>query len=160
MRYAEPYGRTSRHGDGNRSIPGPATVVARPSQEIHKAATGPLYLVWFVLDTTGFPLHNPAYLLLRSHGEERCGHWGKHDAILAGLDRAVHQSRMFRARTLVAGVSFRSQRWAGILPQLRKFAASSTPADRAAPSHEAAFADCSPPAAQAAIDFSVGVAPS
>jgi hypothetical protein len=104
-----------------------------------------------------------AYLLLRSYAEgkfERCGHWGKHDAILAGLDCAVHQSGMLRARTLVAGVSFRSQRWAGILPQLRKFAASSTAADRAAPSHEAAFADCSPPAAQAAIDFSVGVAPS
>src|SRR5260370_21201689 len=32
-----------------------------------------------------------------------CGHSGKHDAILAGLDRAVHQSRMFRAGALVAG---------------------------------------------------------
>jgi hypothetical protein len=78
---------------------------------------------------------------------------GKHDAILAGLDRAVHQSGMFRAGALVAGVSFRSQRRPGILPQLRKFVASRTAADWTAPSHEAAFADCSPPAAQAAIDF-------
>jgi len=90
----------------------------------------------------------------------RCDHWGKHDAILAGLDGAVHQSGMFRARTLVASVSFRSQCGAGILSQLRKFPASSTAANWTAPSHEAAFADCAPAAPQATIDFFVGVAPS
>jgi hypothetical protein len=120
-----------------------------------------LYGLFLTLLASRFTIRQ--YLLLRSHGEgkfERCGYWGKHDAILAGLDRAVHQSGMFRAGALVAGVSFRSQRWAGILPQLRKFPAGGAAANWTAPSHEAAFADCAPPAAQATIDFFVGVAPS
>jgi hypothetical protein len=80
-------------------------------------------------------------------------HWGKHDAIFAGVDGAVHQSGMFCARALVAGTSFRPQRWPGILPKLRKFLAGGTAADRSAPSHEAASTDCTAAAPQATIDF-------
>jgi hypothetical protein len=133
------------------------------SQEIHTLATRPLYLVWFVLDTTGFPLHNPAWLLLRAHSETEfaCGdHWGKHDAIFAGVDRAVHQSGVLRAGALVAGASLWPQCGPGVLPQLREFLASGTAANWSAPSHETAFADCAPAASQAKIDFFVGVAPS
>jgi hypothetical protein len=121
-----------------------------------------LYGLFLTLLASRFTIRQ--YLLLWSHREgqfERCGHWGKHDAILAGLDRAVHQSRMFRARTLVAGASFRSQRGVGILPQLRKFFAGGPTANRAAPSDETAFPGGSPSAtSQTTIDFFVGVAPS
>lgn len=133
------------------------------SQEIHIRATPPLYLVCFVLDTTAFPPHNPPCLLLQARGEEKfacCGHWGKRDAIFAGLDRAVHQSGMLRAGALVAGPSLRPECGTRVLSQLRKFPAGGTAANRSAPSHAAAFADCAAFAAQASIDFFVGVAPS
>jgi len=71
----------------------PATAAFEASQEIHTVATAPLYLVWFVLDTTGFSHHNPASLLLRTPGEYGFaigGHWGKQHAIFAGMDCAVH----------------------------------------------------------------------
>ena len=133
------------------------------SQEIHTLETLPLYLVWFALDTTDFPHHNPPCLLLRSREVQkfpRCDRWGKHDAIFAGVDGAVHQSGMFRAWALVAGTSVRPQRGLGILSQLRMFLAGGTAADRPAPSHEAAGTDCTAVAPQATIDFLVGVAPS
>src|SRR5258706_15297341 len=85
-------------------------------------ATGPLYLVWFVLDTTGFAHHNPAssmYSLLRPRGDCQIAwrdHWGKQHAILAGLDGAVHQPGLFSARALAARVSVWSKRRFGILP--------------------------------------------
>jgi hypothetical protein len=126
------------------------------SQEIHTWATPPLYLVWFVLDTTDFPQHNPPCLLLWARCAQkfaRCDHWGKHDAIFAGVDGAVHQSGMFCARALAAGTSLRPQRWPGILPKLRKLLAGGAAADRSAPPHEAASTDCTAAAPQATIDF-------
>src|SRR5262245_36380760 len=38
------------------------------SQEIHTSETAPLYLVWFVLDTTAKSNDNPASCLLRARG--------------------------------------------------------------------------------------------
>ena len=121
----------------------------KASQEIHTLATSPLYLVWFVLDTTDFPPHNPARLLLRLLGvcQLACrGHWGKHDAILARLDRAMHQSGMFRARPLATRASLRPECGIGVLPKLRKYIAGSAAADRTTAAHEAACA-CRAPAA-------------
>src|SRR4029077_1068208 len=86
-------------------------IIVECSQEIHTRATRPLYLVCFVIDTTAFPPHNPPSLLLWAH----CVRWGKHDAIFAGLDGAVHQPRMFRARALVAGPSLRPECGPGVL---------------------------------------------
>jgi hypothetical protein len=85
---------------------------------------------------------------------------GEHDAIFAGVDGAVHQSGMFRARALVAGASLRPQRGARILSQLRKFLAGRPATNWSPASHEAAVADSTATAAQAPIDLFVGVAPS
>ena len=63
MYYVRVQRETSRRPDGNRSRC-PTEKVAKASQEIHTSATYTLYLVWFVLDTTGLPLHNPASSLL------------------------------------------------------------------------------------------------
>src|ERR1700758_4654941 len=94
----------------------PSQPLPKLSQEIHTLETLPLYLVWFALDTTDFRHHNPPCLLLRSRHEQkfpRGDRWGKHDAIFAGVDGAVHQSGMFRTRALVAGTSIRPQRRPG-----------------------------------------------
>jgi hypothetical protein len=53
--------------------------LSKLSQEIHTLETLPLYLVWFALDTTDFPHHNPPCLLLRLRDEQefpRCDRWG------------------------------------------------------------------------------------
>jgi hypothetical protein len=83
--------------------------VVGTSQEIHTVATGPLHLVWFVLDSTGFPHHNPASSLLRLRGLGFVlrGHWGKQDAIFARMDRAMHQPGVFGAGSLAARASLR-----------------------------------------------------
>ena len=63
---------------------------------------------------------------------------GEAHAIFAGLDRAMYQSGLRRARSLVARSSFRSQRGFGILPFVRKHLAGGSPTHRPAPAHEAA----------------------
>jgi len=161
MYYLRVQRETSRRPDGNRSRCATERV-AKASQEIHTSATCTPYLVCFVLDTTGFPLHNPASSLLlgllRPLGDSQlvcCGHWGKQHAIFAGLDRAVHQPGMFSARPLAARVSFGPQRWFGILPQLRIYVAGGASANRAAAAHASARAGgTSTAAAQAALVFS------
>jgi hypothetical protein len=62
-------------------------IIIECSQEIHTSGTRPLYLVWFVLDTTAFPPHNPPCLLLWARGEQeftRCDHWGARCNICRG----------------------------------------------------------------------------
>src|ERR1051326_735067 len=127
------------------------------SQEIHTPATRPLYLVWFVLDTTDFPLHNPASWLLLSRGDTQTAHrdhWGKHHAIFAGLDCAVHQSRVFRTRTLAARPPFGTQRRAGILPKLWKLPPGCAPAHWAGAAHGPARPGGKPaPPAKTTVNF-------
>jgi hypothetical protein len=149
---------TSAAGDGNRSIG-----ILELQEEIHTPATQPLYLVWFVLDSTAVPRHNPASLLLRApddcqiaHG----GHWGKQHAIFARMDGTVYQPGVFRTGTLAARTSLRPQCRPGILPDLRKFSAGGSTTDRAALAHEAATTGRQAAIApETTLDFIVSVAP-
>src|SRR5438477_3571025 len=132
------------------------TRFVKSSQEIHTSATIPLHVVLFALDTTYMPHHNSTFLLLRPRGD--CcsfagSHWGKQHAILAGLDRAAHQSGEFRARTLATRAPFGHKCGIGILSKLRKFFADCAAADWSTPTDDAPRTDCAPAPPKTTIIF-------
>jgi hypothetical protein len=146
--------------------PGPGKKLADYFPLVHRKSTPaqPDPYIWCALFLTLLASRltiRQCLLLLSPECERkfaRRGHWGKHDAIFAGMDRAVHQSRLFCAGALVAGTSLWSQCGVGVLPQLRKFLAGGAAAHWPAPSYAAPSAGRAAVAAQAPIDFSVGVA--